>query len=119
MKKTLVIGASIKPERYSNKAVRLLKKMGYPVVAVGGREGQIEDVKIHKGQPYFADIHTITVYLSPKRQEGLLEYILKLKPKRVIFNPGTENYEIFPILEQNGIEIVQNCTLVMLRSGLS
>ena len=118
-KKTLVLGASPKPERYSNKAVRLLGKFGHPVVAVGLRDAVIEDVPIIRPEEVKEkDIHTVTLYLSPENQKAYYDFILSLQPKRVIFNPGTENPELKKLLEEKGIETVENCTLVMLRSGL-
>ena len=117
-KKTLVIGASLKPERYSNMAIRKLRKYGHPVVAIGLREGKVEDVEIIKNKPQLSDIHTVTVYLNPKRQEDYIDYILSLKPKRIIFNPGTENDKFIELAEKQGIEVVENCTLVMIGSGI-
>ncbi len=117
-KKTLVIGASLKPERYSNMAIRKLRKYDHPVVAIGLREGKVEDVEIIKGKSQLSDIHTVTVYLNPKRQEDYIDYILSLKPKRIIFNPGTENDKFIELAEKHGIEVVVNCTLVMLGSGI-
>ncbi len=119
IKKTLVLGASPKPERFSNKAVRLLRKFGHPVVAVGLRDAVIEDVPIIRPEEVKEkDIHTVTLYLSPENQKAYYDFILSLQPKRVIFNPGTENPELQKLLEEKGIETVENCTLVMLRSGL-
>ena len=117
-KKTLVIGASLKPERYSNMAIRKLRRYGHTVVAIGLREGIVEDVQIIKDRPQLADIHTVTLYLSPKRQDEYIDYILTLKPKRIIFNPGTENDKFIELAEKQGIEVVENCTLVMLGSGI-
>jgi len=117
-KKTIVIGASPKPERFSNKAVRLLRRNGYPVIAQGIREGKIEDVEIIKGKPQINDIHTVTMYIGPARQPEYYDYILGLMPKRIIFNPGTENRELKQMAEEKGIETVENCTLVMLNTDL-
>ena len=116
-KKTLVLGVSLKPHRYSNKAVIKLLHHQVPVVAVGLREGFIEDIKIEKPFPEFQDIHTISLYIGPKNQLTYLDYILKINPARVIFNPGTENSEIEATLVLNGIEVVENCMLVMLSKG--
>ncbi|NOX86601.1 MAG: CoA-binding protein [Chlorobi bacterium] len=117
-KKTLVIGGSPKPDRYSNKAIRLLLKYGYPVVSTGAREAEVEGVKIQTGTPPFEDIHTVTLYVGPARQPQLYDYVISLKPKRIIFNPGTENDEFIELARKNNIETVENCTLVMLNSGL-
>lgn len=117
-KKTLVIGASIKRERYSNKAIRLLRQHDHPVEAIGLREGVIRDVIFKTGTPPLSDIHTVTLYVRPERQHQYYSYIVDLKPNRVIFNPGTENKELIKMLRSEGIEVVENCTLVMLNSGL-
>lgn len=113
-KKTLVLGASENPERYSNMAIQRLKRKGHPIVAVGYKEGNVEEVKIQKEFPSEADIDTVTLYVSKKNQTQYYDEILKLHPKRVIFNPGTENEELENLLRQENIEIVPACTLVML-----
>ena len=117
-KKTVVIGASTKPERYSNKAIRLLRRYGYPVEAIGLRPGDVGDVSIKTGFPELEEVHTFTIYMRPQRQQPFYAYIMGLKPKRVIFNPGTENDEFIELLEEEGIEVVEHCTLVMLNAGL-
>ncbi len=116
-KTTLVVGASTKPERYSNKAIRLLTKYGHPVVAVGLREGEVAGVPISKDFPAYTTIDTVTLYLGPARQEPVIKKILSLKPKRIIFNPGTENNTFRQKAEAMNIETVENCTLVMLNTG--
>jgi predicted CoA-binding protein len=116
-KKTLVLGASLKPHRFSYKAVIKLQNHQVPVVAVGLREGAIGDVKIVKPFPVYAEIHTITLYIGPKNQPLYYDYILKINPSRVIFNPGTENPELEKLLNSKGIEVVENCMLVMLSKG--
>jgi len=116
--KTLVIGASLKPERYSNRAVKLLKEYNNEVVAFGLREGEINGVKITKNMDNFTDVHTVTMYVNPKRQSDLYDYIFSLNPKRLIFNPGTENQEFADLASQKGIEVVEHCTLVMLNTDL-
>jgi len=117
MKKTLVLGASPNPSRYSNMAVHLLRKKGHPVIAIGLRQGIISDVTIEKGQPIHKNIDTLTLYLGPKNQVAQYEYILSLKPKRIIFNPGTENEELMNLAEDAGIKTEDACTLVLLRLG--
>ena len=114
---TLVIGASEKPERYANMAVRLLREYNHDVLALGLREGAIEDVPIQTGLPAFADVDTVTLYVGPQRQDPFIDYVMGLKPRRVIFNPGTENPDFQKKLRINGIEPVEACTLVMLRTG--
>lgn len=116
--KTLVIGASTKPERYSNKAIRLLRKNGHPVEAIGLRNRTVAKVNFKTGLPAINNIHTVTLYIAPARQEIYYDYLTKLQPKRVIFNAGTENDELIKLLDKQGIEIIENCTLVMLNSGL-
>ena len=117
-KKTLVIGASLKPERYSNMAIGKLRRYRHPVVAIGLKQGKVEDVEIIKHKPKLIDIHTVTIYLNPQRQDDYIDYILSLNPKRIIFNPGTENDKFIELAEKQGIEVVKNCTLVMLGSGI-
>ncbi|GAB3907017.1 CoA-binding protein [Larkinella knui] len=115
--KTLVVGASENPERYANKAANRLVQQGHAIELLGLRSGTIRDNPIRTGQPDLSDIDTVTLYVSPKNQTGLYEYIKKLKPRRVIFNPGTENPAFEKELEQQGIEPVEACTLVMLAIG--
>lgn len=115
--KTLVLGASPKPERYSFKAVNMLLKFGHPVVAVGAREALIGDTKILNGMPEIDSVDTITMYLGPQNQSGFYKYILDLKPRRIIFNPGTYNPELIHLAKDKGIEIIEECTLVMLSTG--
>jgi uncharacterized protein len=116
-KKTLVLGASLKPHRFSYKAVIKLIHHKIPVVAVGMREGAIEDVKIQKPFPEFSGIHTITLYIGPANLDKYLDYILKINPTRVIFNPGTENPLVQQLFISKGIEVVERCMLVMLSRG--
>ena len=116
-KTTLVIGASTNPVRYSNMAIRRLRDHHHPVYAVGLREGTVADVNITKQQELFADVHTVSLYVSPAHQENLHQYLIDLKPKRVIFNPGTEDEFFEKILRDSGIEVEEACTLVMLSTG--
>lgn len=113
-KKTLVIGASTNPERYSYKAIKMLERFGHPVVAVGNREGELDGIKIEKGAAPFNGVDTVTLYLNPANQKPYYDYIIGLKPKRVIFNPGTENMELIKLLKENNIESEIACTLVLL-----
>jgi predicted CoA-binding protein len=117
VKTTLVLGASPKEDRYSNKAVRRLLAAGHPVIAVGHRVGSIGDQPIRTDIPEAATIHTVTLYLNPHNQEVWTDRILHLKPQRIIFNPGTENAELEERATENGIEVVEGCTLVMLGTG--
>ena len=116
-KKTLVIGASIKEERYSNKAIRKLVNKNIEVVAIGLKTGEIVNIPIDTTKVMYNNIHTVTLYLNPKRQEEYYTYILKLKPKRVIFNPGTENTDFVKILKENNISSEVACTLVLLATN--
>ncbi|MFN7273820.1 MAG: CoA-binding protein [Bacteroidota bacterium] len=118
MKKTVVLGASDNPSRYSFLAVERLREKGHPVVAVGKREGKINDTFILTGEPLVNDVDTVTLYLNPVLQVAAYDYILGLKPRRVIFNPGTENDELEEMLRSKGIEPVEACTLVMLAAGM-
>lgn len=117
MKKTLVIGASENPERYSNKAIKALRKHGHQVVAIAPRPGKVEDVDFEIQQKDFEDVDTVTLYVGPQNQSGYVEYILNLNPKRVIFNPGTENDEFVSRLEKASIKPEIACTLVLLSTG--
>lgn len=116
-KKTLVLGASANPGRYSNICVNRLLAYQHPVVAVGRREGRIGDVDIQTGEPKDEEIDTITLYLNPTNQLPYYDYILGLKPKRIIFNPGTENDELYEKAKAQGIQPIEACTLVMLSTG--
>jgi len=113
-KKTLVLGASLKAERYSNIAIHRLRKFNIETAAIGLRSGTVDDVQIHTDLVPFTDIDTVTLYLNADRQEEYYEYIVGLKPNRVIFNPGTENPEFYTMLQDKGIEVEVACTLVML-----
>ena len=114
MKKTLVLGASTNEARYSYIATQRLKKYGHEVVPVGIREGKIAGIEIQQGTPDAVGIDTITLYLNPQRQEAYYVYILELKPKRIIFNPGTENPTLMRLAREQGIETEVACTLVLL-----
>lgn len=113
-KKTLVIGASLKPQRYSNIAIHRLVKYGHDVKAFGLREGEVAGVKIDTELLNYEAIDTVTLYLNPQRQEQYYDYIIGLKPNRVIFNPGTENPDFYKLLLDATIEYEVACTLVLL-----
>ncbi|MFK8006441.1 MAG: CoA-binding protein [Saprospiraceae bacterium] len=117
MKKTLVLGASTKPDRYGNIATRRLTLYNHEVVPVGNRAGEIDGIEILLGKPEIKDIDTITLYLNPKRQVEFYDYIIGLKPKRIIFNPGTENPELVKLAKEHGIKSEIACTLVLLSVG--
>lgn len=116
-KTTLVIGASEKPERYSNMAVRLLTFHNHQVFAIGNKAGKINNVDILIGKPALQNIHTVTLYLNPKLQEEYYEYILSLNPKRIIFNPDTENESFVQLAVDNNISAIVACTLVLLKTN--
>ena len=117
MKKTLVLGATTNPDRYAYKAVHKLVEAGHEVVPFGIKNGEVAGIPIEKEQKVFEGIDTVTLYVGPDRQMPYLDYILSLKPKRVLFNPGTENPAFKLLLEQNGIETEEACTLVLLSLG--
>lgn len=116
-KKTLVLGASPNPERYSYLAVERLQSYGHPVIAVGKKTGIIGAVHIKFQIPASNDIHTITLYLNSKNQEAFYDAILALKPTRIIFNPGAENEALKKLAAEKQIETIEACTLVMLSTG--
>lgn len=116
-KKTVVLGASPNPVRFSYKAVKSLLRHDQEVVAVGFREGLIEGEKILTGQPHIENVHTVSIYIGSSRQAEYYDYIFSLKPERVIFNPGTVNPAFMGRLKQAGIEPVSECMLVMLNDG--
>ena len=115
--KTLVLGASENPERYSNLAIQRLLKYGHEVVAIGKIPGKVANVEIRKERVASDDIDTVTLYLNPTHQQAYYDYIISLKPRRIIFNPGAENEELERIAAQEGIDILEACTLVMLGTG--
>ncbi|SEW00034.1 hypothetical protein SAMN05428988_1137 [Chitinophaga sp. YR573] len=116
-KLTVVLGASPNPNRYSYLAVNRLVAKGHPVLAIGKKDGQIGDTPITKDHPLPENVDTVTLYMNPGLQKEYYDYIFRLHPKRIIFNPGTENDELAEQAESKGIEPVEACTLVMLSTG--
>jgi predicted CoA-binding protein len=118
-KLTLVVGATDNPERYAYRAVELLKAKAIPVVPIGIKKGVVfgEEILDLRLKPALEGIHTITLYLGPSNQSEWMEYLIGLGPKRIIFNPGTENPLFFQKAEEAGIEALEACTLVMLTTG--
>ena len=116
-KKTLILGASNNPSRYSYLALNSLRKHGHPVVAIGKTSSKVADVDVVTEKKDLPDIDTVTVYLNPVNQKEYYDYILSLQPKRIIFNPGTENEELIRRAKEKNIEPVIACTLVMLSTG--
>lgn len=116
-KKTLVLGASDNPSRYSYLAIQRLKSHGHPVVAIGRKETTANGVPITKEKNLFEDIDTVTLYLNVTHQQEYYDYIFSLQPKRIIFNPGAENDELAGLANKKGIETKEACTLVMLSTN--
>ncbi len=117
VKKTLVLGASDNPSRYSYLAIKKLRAYGHPVVAVGRKDTLVGDVTVHRDKPLFEDVDTITLYMSAQHQREFYDYILSLKPRRIIFNPGAENEELYDLAIAHKIYPQEACTLVMLSSA--
>lgn len=116
-KNTLVLGASNNSDRYSFLAMNKLKAYGHPVVAIGKRPAEVNGINIITDKPALTDVNTVTLYLNPANQIPYYDYILSLKPKRIIFNPGTENPELAALAIANNIEPIEACTLVMLSTN--
>ncbi|RYD55213.1 MAG: CoA-binding protein [Sphingobacteriales bacterium] len=116
-KKTLVLGASDNPSRYSYMAINRLRAHGHEVIAIGNKKGKVGDVEIITERPEMDDIDTITLYLNPNNQKPYYDYISSLKPRRIIFNPGTENDELERKMAPKGTNTLEACTLVMLSVG--
>lgn len=116
-KKTVVLGASTKPERYAFKAITMLVDKGHSVIAIGQNQGEVAGISIRTKNIPLSNIHTVTLYLNPVRQRDYYNYIIETKPKRVVFNPGTENPEFYQLLKANGIKVEEACTLVLLTTN--
>jgi uncharacterized protein len=117
-KTTLVLGASPNPERFSYKAIISLQRSDIKVIAIGRRDADLGNIKIIKGMPdNIGNVHTIALYLNAKNQKEYYNYILSLNPRRLIFNPGTTNPELAEKVKKEGIEVIENCMLVMLDTG--
>ncbi len=114
---TVVLGASTKPHRYSFKAIERLRAHGHPVSAISRKEGRVADVDFQLGEPKLEDVHTVTMYIAERHQAEEVDYILSLKPKRIIFNPGAENRGFYTQAKEQGIEVLEACTLVLLSTG--
>ena len=116
-KKTVVLGASSNPARYSYLAVNRLTAHGHDVIAIGNRIGKINKIDVIKDQPQEKNVDTVTLYLNANNQKQYYAYILSLHPKRIIFNPGAENHELAQLAMKNNIEPLEACTLVLLSTG--
>ncbi len=115
--KVLILGASLNPNRYAYLALNDLLDRGHEVIAVGIKSGTYRGVALTTDTPIDTRIDTVTLYLGPKNQHPYVEYLKKLNPRRVIFNPGTENSDLELELVNQGIEVLEACTLVMLRTN--
>jgi predicted CoA-binding protein len=120
MKKTVIIGATTNPGRYAYLAANMLHDYQHPFVPVGIKQGEVlgEPILDLRDRPQIDGVDTVTLYIGPQKQPEWYDYILSLKPKRIIFNPGTENGELEDLAHQQGILSIYGCTLVMLRSGV-
>jgi predicted CoA-binding protein len=116
-KKTLILGATPNSARYAYLAANRLKSHGHSIVNVGLKTGEVAGVAIEKPEEIHHDIDTVTLYVGPQNQPPLYDYILATKPKRIIFNPGTENIELQKLADAEGIETQYACTLVLLSIG--
>ena len=119
LKKTVIIGATTDRSRYAYIAASMLSNYNHPIVPIGIKKGELFGTEIQDiyEKPAVKDVDTITLYIGPQRQPEWYDYLLSLKPKRIIFNPGTENDTLEDMASEKGIEVVHGCTLVMLRSG--
>ena len=117
-KKTVVLGASNNPSRYSYLAINKLNAYQHPVVAIGKKKGKVGNIAIETDHTPIENVHTVTLYLNPQNQREYYDFILDMHPSRIIFNPGTENEDLIQKAEENGIEPVIGCTLVMLSAGM-
>jgi predicted CoA-binding protein len=117
MKKTVVLGASPNPDRYSYKAIQALVEHGVETMALGIKEGTVSGVRITKELDFLSDIDTVTLYVGPENQMQWHDAILKMRPRRVIFNPGTENPSFEQILKNEGMDVERACTLVLLATN--
>lgn len=116
-KKTLILGASDNPSRYSYLAIQRLLGHEHPVVAIGRKQTIVSGISIETEKKKFDNIHTVTLYLNPTHQKEYHDYLLSLNPKRIIFNPGAENDELYKQAKEKGIQVENACTLVLLSTG--
>jgi len=116
-KKTLILGASQNPARYSYLALKSLSAKNHPVIAIGKTKGKVDSIEIDTVQKPINDLDTVTLYLNPNNQKQYYDYILSLHPRRIIFNPGAENYELKSLASKNDIKAMDACTLVLLSTG--
>jgi uncharacterized protein len=119
LKRTVIIGATTDRSRYAFLAAQILSQYQHEIVPIGIKKGEVFGAQILNifEKPVVKDVDTITMYIGPHRQPEWYEYLIGLKPKRIIFNPGTENDVLENMAEEKGIEVVEGCTLVMLRTN--
>ena len=117
VKKTVVLGASDNPSRYSFLAINKLRAHDHPVVAIGRKKAKVQDVDIETEKKIQEDVDTVTLYLNPDNQKEYYDYIFSLHPKRIIFNPGAENEELAAMAQEKGVQPMEACTLVLLSTG--
>ena len=115
--KTMVVGASENENRYSYKAIQLLNKYGHEIVALSNKKGRIGNIEFETEKKDFKNIDTISLYINQYIQTEYFDYIIRIKPRRVIFNPGTENEALMNLLSRNSISFIEACTLVLLRTA--
>jgi len=117
IKKTLVLGASPNQKRYSYMAIHKLLKHHHPVIPMGIKKAAVAELKIVNDRPNYTDIHTISMYIGPRHQADYHNYLISLKPNRIIFNPGTENDVFKELCKEHNIQAIEHCTLIMLNEG--
>ena len=117
MKTTLILGATTNPDRYAYLAAERLTRHGHDIIPVGIKQGRVQGKEILNGQPDVPEVDTVTLYVGPQHQPAYYDWLLRVAPKRIIFNPGTENTELMRLARQHNIEVVAGCTLVMLAAG--
>jgi uncharacterized protein len=118
LKKVIVLGASTNPARYSNVAVKVLKRKGFEVIPIGVKEGSINGLPIIKGTPQLRDVYTISIFLRPEKQKEYLKYMLEMNPQKIIINPGSENTNFERRAKRRGIEVIRACTIEMVSAKL-
>lgn len=119
VKKTLIVGATTNPSRYAYFAAKMFAERDMEFIPIGIKKGELfgKEILDLRAKPKLKDIHTITLYIGPSHQEEWMEYLIGLEPKRIIFNPGTENPDFFKSAREAGIEVLQACNLVMLSTS--
>ena len=116
-KTTLILGATPNPSRYAYAAAERLVRHGHEIIPVGIKRGQLQGKEIINGMPQVDNVDTVTLYIGAQHQPQYYDWLMELAPQRIIFNPGTENLELWRRAQEKGIETVSGCTLVMLAAG--